>query len=956
MPADARATDTSAVSGDSLEKGSKLLVALGFLLFAGVTAVGIIVFLLGQDDPATALDLARAAACGTLSHQVYETAVEACGSDAACKDALPHYWNEDAGCAYFSARHAPVVIAAIVGSLTLFYVTFLVKQVIDMPEGFVAMKYISEKVRSGAKTFLHTEYKFIAIFVVCMFVFILLVVDTGTAISYLLGAFVSGSCGYGGMWIAVRANVRTTYACTDAGGGGAPINTGLRVAFKSGAVMGLSCVGSGCLCLSILLLVFNDAHPLHGFAMGASSIALFARVGGGIFTKAADVGADLVGKVEAGIPEDSPQNPGTIADNVGDNVGDVAGMGSDLFESYCGSIIGGLTLAYSDSMSGCAKPDIDTEGYIFECAGGPANADNTACAGDVGTWQASGTCSFYGREAVALPLSLAACGILCSIIGIQLVRTKQKVPDMGGLLWALRNGVFAAGFLYSIGSLVIIKVGFGMSIYIWVAMECGLIAGILIGLVTEYYTSFEYSPTQDVSKAGFTGPATVAIQGFGLGLQSTAAPVLFACISIYSSLRLAGPFGVALSDVGMLSTLGITLATDAYGPVADNAGGLAEMLAESDSKDVRELCPEEVRERTDALDALGNTTAAVGKGFAAGCSMLTSLALLQSFMEEGQISALDLIGDPGVIPALLIGGMLPFLFSSMTMLAVSVSAGAIIEEVRNQFKEKNAAGVPLVLAGEKEADHEPCIRIATRAAIVEMLMPGTLAVMVPIVIGLLLGPQPVVGMLAGAVVSATMLALTMGNAGGAWDNAKKYVERGDFGEHMSKNSPVHAANVSGDTIGDPFKDTSGPSMDILIKLMAIVSLVLAKPICSPDREWWHGAIAAGACVLILLLIQWVRKTFGVAAPDFQKNQYPMDRPMESRAALVQTLKADIDNAQKKTKECMTALEEFTGETGVYNHETGQLDMTKFQAMRDKIAGDLKAEDEKKGQEAADARP
>jgi K(+)-stimulated pyrophosphate-energized sodium pump len=851
-------------------------------------------------------------------------------------------------------RHAPVVITAMVGALALFYVTILVKQVMDAPEGFVAMKYISEKVRSGAKTFLHTEYKFIAIFVVCMFVFIILVVDVATAISYLAGAIVSGTCGYGGMWIAVRANVRTTYACTETGGNGAPINTGLRIAFKSGAVMGLACVGSGLFCLSILLLVFNDAHPLHGFAMGASSIALFARVGGGIFTKAADVGADLVGKVEAGIPEDSPQNPGTIADNVGDNVGDVAGMGSDLFESYCGSIIGGLTLAYSDSRAGCAKPDIDTKGYVFECSGGQANAENTACMNianeTVGTWQATGTCSYYGREAVALPLSLAACGIICSIIGIQMVRTKQDKPDMGGLLWALRNGIFVAGGLFSGCSVVIIVVVFDMSIFIWIAMECGLLAGIMIGLITEYYTSFEYTPTQDVSKAGFTGPATVAIQGFGLGLQSTAAPVLCAGISIYVSLRLAGPFGVALSDVGMLSTLGITLATDAYGPVADNAGGLAEMLAESTSEEVRKLCPEIVRQRTDALDALGNTTAAVGKGFAAGCSMLTALALLQSFMEEGQISSLELIENPGVIPAMLIGGMLPFLFASMTMLAVSVSAGAIIQEVRNQFKEKDENGVPLVLTGAKEADHEPCVRIATRAAIVEMLMPGTVAVMVPVVIGLLLGPQPVVGMLAGATVSATMLALTMGNAGGAWDNAKKYVERGDFGEHMSKNSPVHAANVSGDTIGDPFKDTSGPSMDILIKLMAIVSLVLAKPITSPDRKWWHGAIAAGACVLILVIIQCVRKKYGVKAPDFQKDQYPMDRPNESRAALVQTLHADIDNAQKKTKECMGALEKFVDDvefTGVYNKETGQLDMTKFGKLRERIQT-METEDKAEG--------
>ena len=748
-------------------------------------------------------------------------------------------------------RHTGVLIAGCVGALTMVVTALFTKNVLDAPEGFVAMKYVSNKVRSGARTFLHTEYFFIAIFCICMFVFLLIVVDWATAVAYVCGATISASCGYGGMWIAVRANVRTTYACSPEGGGTKPINTGLRIAFKSGAVMGLSCVGAGIMGLSILLMLFNDAHPLHGFGMGASSIALFARVGGGIFTKAADVGADLVGKVEAGIPEDSPQNPGTIADNVGDNVGDVAGMGSDLFESYCGSIIGGLTLALSDPTAGCAKADIDTTGYVDE--------ENPVL------------CKFYAKEAVALPLLLAAMGIVCSLVGIFCVRTNQETPDMSGLLWTLRNGIFVAGGLFSGGSIALL-LGLGFSFYVWVAMECGLLAGILIGLITEYYTSFEYQPTIDVSKAGFTGPATVAIQGFGLGLQSTAAPVVVAAISIYLSLRLAGPYGVALSAVGMLATLGITLATDAYGPVADNAGGLAEMLAESDSAEVRALVPENVRDRTDALDALGNTTAAVGKGFAAGSAMLTALALLQSFMQEGGIDSLDLIGDPGVIPALLIGGMLPFLFASMTMLAVSTSAGAIIQEVREQFKEKNADGVPLVLAGEKEADSTPCVQIATQAAIVEMLMPGTVAVLVPVVIGLGLGTQPVVGMLAGSTVSATMLALTMGNSGGAWDNAKKYVERGDFGSHMRKNTPVHSANVSGDTIGDPFKDTSGPSMNILIKLMAVVSLVLAKPINSPDTEYWHGLIALGVAGIIVVIILSVRAKWGIEAPDFQKNQ------------------------------------------------------------------------------------
>ena len=352
----------------------------------------------------------------------------------------------------------------------------------------------------------------------------------------------------------------------------------------------------------------------------------------------------------------------------------------------------------------------------------------------------------------------------------------------------------------------------------------------------------------------------------------TAVPTVIIIIAICACNALGGLYGIAITAVGMLSTLAITLATDAYGPVADNAGGLAEMLAESESAQVRALVPENVRDRTDALDALGNTTAAVGKGFAAGSAMLTALALLQSFMQEGGIDSLDLIGDPGVIPALLIGGMLPFLFGSMTMLAVSTSAGAIIQEVREQFKEKNADGVPLVLAGEKEADSTPCVQIATQAAIVEMLMPGTVAVLVPVVIGLGLGTQPVVGMLAGSTVSATMLALTMGNAGGAWDNAKKYVERGDFGSHMRKNSPVHSANVSGDTVGDPFKDTSGPSMNILIKLMAVVSLVLAKPINSPDTEYWHGLIALGVAGIIVVIILGVRSKWGIEAPDFQKNQ------------------------------------------------------------------------------------
>jgi K(+)-stimulated pyrophosphate-energized sodium pump len=545
------------------------------------------------------------------------------------------------------------------------------------------------------------------------------------------------------------------------------LNPALRIAFSSGAVMGVTVVGIGLLGVTILYIIFQDASVVAGFGMGASSIALFARVGGGIFTKAADVGSDLVGKVEAGIPEDDPRNPGVIADNVGDNVGDVAGMGADLFESYVSSIIAAMALAFAGT------------------------------AGAALAWDA---------DKAVLPLMLAGAGIVAAILGTFVVRSSEQA-DFGQLLWALRRGIFAAAILLGIFALVII-LALDMEIEWFWAIVTGLVAGIIIGLSTEYYTSYEYKPTQAVAETSQTGAATVMISGIATGMVSTVIPLFAVGLTIIIAFELGSFYGVALAGVGLLSTLGITLATDAYGPVADNAGGIAEQA---------QLDPQ-VRERTDALDALGNTTAATGKGFAIGSAALTSLALLAAFTIAAEISAVDLL-DHKVIVGVLFGAMLPFLFSAFTMKAVGRAAMSIVNEVRRQFRE-----IPGLMEGNSEPDYTECVDIATKGALKEMIVPGVMAVAAPLATGFILGVEALGGMLIGSVGAGFMLAIMMATAGGAWDNAKKYVELGHYG---GKGSDAHKAAVEGDVVGDPFKDTSGPSLNILLKLMAIVSLVFA---------------------------------------------------------------------------------------------------------------------------------
>jgi K(+)-stimulated pyrophosphate-energized sodium pump len=565
------------------------------------------------------------------------------------------------------------------------------------------------------------------------------------------------------------------------------LNEGLRVAFNAGSVMGLSVVSLGILMLALMYFVFRDLAALAGFGFGASSIALFARVGGGIYTKAADVGADLVGKVEAGIPEDDPRNPAVIADNVGDNVGDVAGMGADLFESYCGSLISAMVL------------------------GG----------------------EFFGAKGVACPLYLSAGGILCSIIGSALVQTKDDTSGdvQGRLLWAIRRGIYAAGILNTLLGALVIFLMFDPLKQAWALFLCfftGLVAGILIGITTEYYTSFSYRPTQQIAEAGLTGPAPVIIKGLAIGMQSTVLPVLIIVASIVVTVILgdfaggpdqsAGVYGISIAAVGMLSTLGVTLATDAYGPVADNAGGIAEMS---------EL-PDYVRERTDALDALGNTTAATGKGFAIGSAVLTALALLQAFARASGVTEMNLLTKE-VLAGVILGACMPFIFAALTMTAVASAAMQIIVEVRRQFREIEGLieGKPGV-----HADHRKCVDISTKAALKRMIIPGLLTVLIPAIVGFAGGQRMLSGLLTGAISSGCLLAITMANAGGAWDNAKKYIEANklfnkETKEVHPKGSEAHKSAVVGDTVGDPFKDTSGPSLNILIKLMTIISLVIA---------------------------------------------------------------------------------------------------------------------------------
>ena len=662
-----------------------------------------------------------------------------------------------------------IIVALAAGGFALLFALFTATRVIRADAGNQRMRAIGDAIREGAGTFLRREYLILAPFVIIVAAGLWVLIDwwtedrtvPETAIAYLAGTICSATAGFIGMNVAVRANVRTAAAAMHG------LNPALRIAFSSGAVMGVTVVGIGLLGVTILYIIFQDASVVAGFGMGASSIALFARVGGGIFTKAADVGSDLVGKVEAGIPEDDPRNPGVIADNVGDNVGDVAGMGADLFESYVSSIIAAMALAFAGT------------------------------AGAALAWDA---------DKAVLPLMLAGAGIVAAILGTFVVRSSEQA-DFGQLLWALRRGIFAAAILLGIFALVII-LALDMEIEWFWAIVTGLVAGIIIGLSTEYYTSYEYKPTQAVAETSQTGAATVMISGIATGMVSTVIPLFAVGLTIIIAFELGSFYGVALAGVGLLSTLGITLATDAYGPVADNAGGIAEQA---------QLDPQ-VRERTDALDALGNTTAATGKGFAIGSAALTSLALLAAFTIAAEISAVDLL-DHKVIVGVLFGAMLPFLFSAFTMKAVGRAAMSIVNEVRRQFRE-----IPGLMEGNSEPDYTECVDIATKGALKEMIVPGVMAVAAPLATGFILGVEALGGMLIGSVGAGFMLAIMMATAGGAWDNAKKYVELGHYG---GKGSDAHKAAVEGDVVGDPFKDTSGPSLNILLKLMAIVSLVFA---------------------------------------------------------------------------------------------------------------------------------